>query len=81
MVEVISLQQFSLQEKIIILKELNYQADNQFVLDSKGEIVKDKYLGVPIKIERMIILPGSTIILDDNDFSISSYIEEYGDKF
>jgi hypothetical protein len=27
----------------------------------------------------MVIFPGSTIILDDNEFSISKYIEEFGD--
>ena len=81
MVETISLKQFSIQEKLMILRELDCKTDGKFVLDSNGAIMKDQYIDEPIQIERMIILPGSTVILDDNDFSISSYIEEYGDRF
>ena len=79
--EVISLKQFTPSQKIMLIQGLGYQTDGKFVLDEGGEIVKDKYLGVPVQMENMVILPGSTIVLDDNELSISLYIEEYGDPF
>ena len=80
-IEVASLNQFTLCQKIFLLKELGYQTDGTFVLDKNGRKVKDKYLEMPVNMENMIIFPGSTIILDNNELSISLYIEEYGDKF
>ena len=41
----------------------------------------DKYIEEPVRLDNMIIFPGSTIILDDNPLSIISYLEEYGDVF
>lgn len=77
--DLISLKNVSLKSKILLLKELGYDSDGEFVLDSQGKKAIDKYVDIPIKVENMIILPGSTIILDDNELSISAYIEEYGD--
>jgi len=79
--EIISLKNISLKSKILLLKELGYNSDGKFVLDSKGKRVIDKYINIPIRVNNMAILPGSTLILDDNELSISSYIEEYGDVF
>ena len=39
----------------------------------------EKFKECNVKIDNMVILPGSTIILDDNELSISKYLEEYGD--
>ena len=80
-VETISLKQFSDEEKILLLNELEFQTDGKFVLDIKGEVIKDKYIGVPVTLKNMLIFPGSTIILDDNEISITLYLKEYGDKF
>ena len=77
--ELISLKQVSHESKILLLKELGYSSDGEFVLDSKGDEVLDRYLEVPIKIESMVIFPGSAIILDNNSLSISSFLEEFGD--
>jgi len=79
--EVISLKQFSVEQKTMLLQGLGYQTDGDVVLTEKGDIVKDRYLETPVKINNMVILPGSTIVLDDNELSISLYIEEYGDPF
>jgi len=76
-----SLKQFSKEDKILLLKELGYQSDGKFVLDESGEVVIDKYLEIPVLINKMLIFPGSTIILDDNELSVSMYIDEYGDPF
>ncbi|MDE1849035.1 MAG: hypothetical protein KGH55_03315 [Nanoarchaeota archaeon] len=80
-VETVSLRQFSDRDKIFLLNELGFQTDGKFVLDEKGEVLKDKYIGVPVTLKNMLIFPGSTVILDDNEISITLYINEYGDKF
>ena len=76
--ELISLKTVSFKSKILLLKELGYDSDGEFVINSKGDKVIDKYIDIPIRVENMLIFPGSTVILDDNELSISSYIEEYG---
>ena len=81
MVELISLKDVSIDSKIELLRELGYESDGEFVLDSKGQKVLDIYLDLPVRINNMIILPGSTIILDDNELSVSRYMEEFGDVF
>jgi len=77
--ELISLKQVSHESKILLLKELGYTSDGEFVLDSKGDKVLDRYLQISVKIESMAIFPGSAIILDNNSLSISSFLEEFGD--
>jgi len=44
-----------------------------------GKRVLDKYTDEPIMLDRMIIVPGSVIILDNNPLSIALYFEEFGD--
>jgi hypothetical protein len=77
--ELISLKNVSKESKILLIRELGYDSDGTFVLDKIGKKVLDKYLDIEVKIDNMVIFPGSTIILDDNEFSISKYIEEFGD--
>lgn len=77
--ELVSLKNVSKESKILLLKELGYISDGEFVLTSKSERVIDPYANVPVRIDNMIILPGSTLILDDNELSLSRYLEEFGD--
>lgn len=79
--QTISLKQYSLSERMVLLREMGYQSDGKFVLNKKGERIKDRYTGEPVQIENMLILPGSEIILDDNELSITMYLEDYGDRF
>ena len=79
--ELVSLKNVSLHSKILLLQQLGYESDGEFIYDSEKKKVMDKYVDIPVNINNMVILPGSTIILDDNELSISSYIEEYGDVF
>jgi hypothetical protein len=76
--ELISLKGTAPETKIAILKELGYGSDGEYVIDSCGKKVIDRYLDIPVRLESMVILPGSEIILDDNELSLSSYVEEYG---
>ena len=77
--ETISLKKVSVESKIALLKELDFDSDGEYVLDLEGNKILDRYLEIPIKISNMVILPGSTIILDDNILSISKYMEEFPD--
>ncbi|MFH1365473.1 MAG: hypothetical protein ABIH28_02740 [archaeon] len=79
--ELVSLKNISLNSKMRLLQELGYNSDGIFVLDSQGNKVLDKYIDIPVEIENMVIMPGSIIILDNNEISISKYLEEFGDVF
>lgn len=75
----ISLKDVSTESKVRLLEALGYKSDGTFVLNADKSKHKDKYTDEPVKVNNMAILPGSTIILDDNPVSIASYLEEYGD--
>jgi len=79
--ELISLKEVSAKSKIALLKELGFNSDGEYVLDSDGNKVLDKYIEIPVKVNNMAIFPGSTIILDNNELSLSLYLEEFGDEF
>ncbi len=76
--ELISLKRVPKESKILLLKELGFSSHGEYVLDSSGNRVLDKYVDVPVRIDNMVILPGSTLILDDNELSLSRYLEEFG---
>lgn len=77
--ELISLKTVSLESKIKLLRALGFDSDGEFVIDKNGNRVLDKYIDIPVKVDNMLILPGSIIILDDNELSLAMYMEEYGD--
>ncbi|MBU2616937.1 MAG: hypothetical protein KKB79_03085 [Nanoarchaeota archaeon] len=79
--ELISLKEISVKSKIALLKELGFNSDGEYVLDIDGNKVLDKYIEIPVKVNNMAIFPGSTIILDNNELSLSLYLEEFGDEF
>jgi len=80
--ESISLKEVSVKSKIALLKELGFNSDGEYVLDSGGNKVLDKWdIEIPVKVNNMAIFPGSTIILDNNELSLSLYLEEFGDEF
>jgi len=65
--------------KIAILKELGYESDGTFILNTGGKKVVDPYILEPVKLDNMLILPGSEVILDNNPISVTSYFEEHGE--
>jgi len=79
MTNLISIKGMSKEFRIMLLRELGYDSDGRYVTDSSGDIVLDRYIEEPILINNLAIFPGSTIILDNNPLSISSYLEEFGD--
>ena len=79
MAELISLKEAPIEFKEELLKALNYNVVNGFIIDNKNEKVKDRYTKKYVKVNNMIIFPGSTILLDDNACSVNSYLEEFGE--
>lgn len=79
MAEIISIKDIPTECKIKLLEELGYSSDGTFVLDENGDKLLDKYTEEPVCLDKMAILPGSAIILDDNPLSISAYLDEFGD--
>jgi hypothetical protein len=79
MIEKISLKELSTLDRISLLKELGYGSDGTYVLNKEGKILIDRYIDQPVKINNMLILEGSTLILDNNPLSIASYLEDHPD--
>ncbi len=81
MVELVSLKNVRTEDKLILLRELGYDSDGTFVTDKEGEKVHDRYIDEPVRVNNMLILPGSTVILDDNPLSVVSYLEDFPNVF
>ncbi len=79
-VSLVSLKGFPIEVKKALLGSIGYGSDEVFVLDKNGKKVLDRYTGEPIRIDNMMILPGSDIVLDSNPVSIASYLEEYPNR-
>jgi hypothetical protein len=79
--ELISIKEAPKEFKIELLRALGLDADNDgiYVIGKDGKRVLDKYINEPIKLSNMVILPGSTIVLDDNPISIAGYMDEFGE--
>jgi len=71
----------SLDEPTHNVEKYHLDSDGKFVLDNIGNKVLDRYLDIPVEIDNMAIFPGSVIILDNNELSVSRFIEEFGDVF
>lgn len=79
--ESILLKEVSVNSKIALLRELGFDSDGEYVIDSEGNKVLDKYIEIPVKVNNMAIFPGSILILDNNELSLSLYLEEFGNEF
>jgi len=79
--EFVSLEKLPKEQKIKLLRALGYDSDGQFVLDSSGNRVRDKYTDDEVTLTNMLLFPGSTVVLDNNPLSIAEYLEEHPDAF
>ena len=77
--QLVSLRYMPANLKATLLKELGLNVDERGYVTRDGRVVRDKYIDQPVKLDNMMVLPGSTIVLDDNPLSIALYIQEYGD--
>ena len=81
MAELISIKDMPSNMKVELLRELGYNSDGEWVLETNGQKHLERYTKEPIRITNMVIFPGSVIVLDNNPLSITSFIEEFGDVF
>lgn len=77
--ETVSLKQLSKESKIELLKQLDLSTDGIFVLKKDGEKYLDKSTKEPIKLDNMLVLPGSIEVIDNNPVSLVDYFDEHGD--
>jgi hypothetical protein len=77
--ELISLKDMPREVIIGVLRELGYDSDGIFVTDKSGQKVMDPYIDEPVKLDNLLILPGSEVILDSNPISVAGYFEDHGD--
>ena len=77
MLERISIKGMSVEDRILLLKELGLGSDGVYVLDSQGNKIIDNYIDQPVRVDNMLILPGSIIVLDNNPLSIAGYMGDY----
>ena len=66
--------------KVKLLYKLGYGVDGDYVVDKDKIRVRDKYIDKEVTVSNMLILPGSTLILDNNELSIAEYLEEHPNK-
>jgi hypothetical protein len=79
--ELIAIRDAPREFKVALLKALGYDVDKDSAhVTQEGKTVVDKYVGKPVLVDNVAIMPGSTIVLDDNPVSIASYFEEYGES-
>ena len=76
--DLVSLKDVGKPTKIALLKKLGYETDGRLVL-KEGKPVVDPYVEERVTLENMLILPGSTVVITDNEVSIAAYFEEHGD--
>lgn len=79
--EVLSLRNEPIEVKVAILKKMGYSSDGTFILDSRGNLVIDPYIDEAVRIDNMVILQGSEVILDSNPLSLAGYFEDHGEVF
>lgn len=77
--ELFSLKAIPRDVKIAILKEMGYSSDGVYISDKNGETIIDPYIEEPVKVDNVMILHGSEVILDSNPLSLAGYLEDYGD--
>ncbi len=76
--ELVSIREAPRAFKIEFLRQIGYDSDGEYVTQN-GERVLDIYIQKPVLVDRMVIFPGSTVVLDDNSFSIGAYLDEHPD--
>jgi hypothetical protein len=66
-------------QRIALLHVLNIKTDGTWLFDTTTNVqIVDRYTKKPVAFNHMMILPGSTIVLDDNPMSLILYSEEFG---
>lgn len=75
--ETLSLQDIEPEVKVALLRELGFETDGEFVLNRDGSRYRDPYINCAVRVDNMLVLTGSTIIIDDNPVSIDCYLDDH----
>ncbi len=75
--KLISIRQAPKEFKVALVEAMGYKVEDGRILLANGENYLDPYCDTPVKIDHMIIVPGSTLILDDNPLSIAAYDQDH----
>lgn len=76
--ELVTIKNAPKEVRLRLLKALGYDVDKEGVYVTKdGKPAIDQYVKKPVRFGNMAILPGSTVVLDDNPVSIASYFEDH----
>lgn len=78
----VSLKDTPLEFRLSLLKELGMKlhTDGVHVVREDGTRVIDPYVSEWVRVDHLMILPGSVLVLDDNLVSVACYMEEHGDS-
>jgi len=76
-IELESIQDLSYAARVGLLQLLDFDADSEGYVIKNGERVIDKYVGVAVSVNHMVIAPNGIVILDENPASIAGYMQEY----
>lgn len=77
--EVLQIKELPREDKILLLRELGYDADEDGHVTKDGQLYMDPFVDAEVTVDNMCILPGSAVVLNDNPISIDAYFEKYGD--
>jgi hypothetical protein len=75
----VSLKDAPLEFRLALLNAMDMQlhGDGVHVVRSDGSKVLDPYVNEWIRVDHMMILPGSVTLLDDNLVSVACYLEDH----
>lgn len=77
--EILSLKQLSASQREALLRELDFKTRGGLVYKANDEPLLDRYTLKHVRVDNLAIVPGSVIVLDDNPYSIASYLSEFED--
>lgn len=75
--QLLSLRTAPWEFKVALVEAMGYKVEGKQILRPSGEKYVDPYCDTPVSIDNMVILPGSTLILDDNPLSLAAYDDDH----
>ena len=77
-VEIVSIRTMPIEARAELARQLGYEVDGTRILKN-GLPALDPFTDEPLTLDSMAVVPGSTILLQDNAVSFAAYFEEHGD--
>lgn len=77
-VEIVSIREMPIEARTELVRQLGYSVDGHQILKD-GQPALDPFVGEPVTLDNMAIVPGSVILMLDDSVSFAAYFEEHGD--